>query len=278
MLIIKDKRALQEAVNELKLGNKSIGFVPTMGALHQGHLSLVEKAKVENDVVVCSVFVNPTQFNDKVDFANYPRTEQEDTDLLKNNGCSILYLPTVEDIYEGEEDFNLDLKGLDNTLEGSYRPGHFDGVVRVVKRFFEIVNPTKSYFGLKDYQQFLIIKELANSFGLGGEIIGCETFRESSGLAMSSRNQLLTSEEKRIAQEIFKSFSNIKNQANSVSILKLIEIEKERLSKWFLIDYFEARDSKNLKEINSETLQSGRLFFAGKIGKVRLIDNIGIFN
>ena len=275
MLTVKSKEEVSIELSNKRNKGLTIGFVPTMGALHLGHLSLIEKAKAENDVVVCSIFVNPTQFNSQNDFSNYPRTEENDLKLLKSAGCDIVYLPTFEDIYNNEQPFELNLGKLDQVMEGLYRPGHFKGVVRVVKRFFEIVQPTKSYFGLKDYQQFLIIKTLGKALNLGGDIIGCETLREPSGLAMSSRNMLLTKEEKRIAAEIFTSFQNILQNSSVKNLQKCIEQEKQRLSQWFVIDYLDARSSIDLSE-QANIDDNTRLFFAGRIGNVRLIDNIGL--
>ena len=275
MLIFRDKEGLIAHIKDLKNKALSVGFVPTMGALHLGHLSLIEKAKQENDVVLCSIFVNPTQFNSQNDFSNYPRTEENDLALLKSAGCAIVYLPTFEDIYDNEQPFELNLGELDQVMEGPYRPGHFKGVVRVVKRFFEIVQPTKSYFGLKDYQQFLIIKTLGKALNLGGEIIGCETLREPSGLAMSSRNMLLTKEEKHLAEEIYRSFKAIEQCAATNDLAQCIQDEKQRLTQWFDIDYLEARSSIDLSE-QSIIDNNTRLFFAGRIGNVRLIDNAGL--
>jgi pantoate--beta-alanine ligase len=274
MLIFKEKEALKAHINKLKAEGHSVGFVPTMGALHLGHLSLIEKSRQENDVVVCSIFVNPTQFNSQNDFSNYPRTEESDLEMLKSAGCDIVYLPTFEDIYDNEQPFEIDLGGLDQVMEGPYRPGHFKGVVRVVKRFFEIVEPHKSYFGLKDYQQFLILKTLAKKLNIGGEIIGCETLREASGLAMSSRNMLLSDEEKLVAIEIFRAFKAIEQCATTSNLQECIELEKSRLSQWFDIDYLDARSGENLQLITETPNPHIRLFFAGRLGKVRLIDNI----
>jgi pantoate--beta-alanine ligase len=276
MLIFRDKEGLIAHIKDLKNKALSVGFVPTMGALHHGHLSLIEKAKQENDVVLCSIFVNPTQFNSQNDFSNYPRTEESDLALLKSAGCAIVYLPTFEHIYDNEQEFELNLSELDQVMEGPYRPGHFKGVVRVVKRFFEIVQPTKSYFGLKDYQQFLIIKTLGKALNLGGEIIGCETLREPSGLAMSSRNMLLTKEEKHLAEEIYRSFKAIEQCAATNDLTQCIQDEKQRLSQWFDIDYLDARNGEDLQTVSNTKAAHIRLFFAGRIGNVRLIDNIGL--
>jgi pantoate--beta-alanine ligase len=276
MLIFREKEGLMAHIKELKNNALSIGFVPTMGALHLGHLSLIEKSRQENDVVVCSIFVNPTQFNSQNDFSSYPRTEDIDLEMLKSAGCTIVYLPTFEDIYENEQLFDINLGELDQVMEGPYRPGHFKGVVRVVKRFFEIVEPHKSYFGLKDYQQFLIIKTLGKMLGLGGEIIGCETLREPSGLAMSSRNMLLSKQEKQLAEKIYQSFKKIEQCATTSNLQECIELEKSRLSQWFDIDYLDARSGENLQLITETPNPHIRLFFAGRLGKVRLIDNIRI--
>jgi pantoate--beta-alanine ligase len=274
MLIFKEKEALKAHINKLKAEGHSVGFVPTMGALHLGHLSLIEKSRQENDVVVCSIFVNPTQFNSQNDFSNYPRTEESDLEMLKSAGCDIVYLPTFEDIYDNEQPFEIDLGGLDQVMEGPYRPGHFKGVVRVVKRFFEIVEPHKSYFGLKDYQQFLILKTLAKKLSIGGEIIGCETLREPSGLAMSSRNMLLSKQEKQLAEKIYQSFKKIEQCAANTNIADCIAQEKKHLSQWFDIDYLDARNGENLQALSNTEVAHIRLFFAGRLGKVRLIDNI----
>ena len=183
--------------------DQRIGFVPTMGALHNGHLSLVERSISENDITIVSIFVNPTQFNNANDLANYPIRTEEDIFKLEKVGCTLLYLPeSKEDVYKFEKPFTINLGQIATVMEGAFRPGHFDGVMRVVKLLFEIVSPHKAYFGLKDFQQYLVIKTMVQQLNIPVEVIGCNIIREKSGLAMSSRNLLLTEDELYTASEI----------------------------------------------------------------------------
>ena len=192
---------------------KQTGFVPTMGALHRGHLSLVRKALSENDLTVVSIFVNPKQFNDKKDFEKYPRTLEKDLELLKNEKCDIVFVPKTDDIYNNYDGIKIDFKGLDKIYEGKFRPGHFQGVVDIVYRLFEIVKPDNAYFGEKDFQQLAIIKLMVKQFNLPINIVSCEIVREKSGLAMSSRNERLTEEQREIASFIYKTMIFIKENA-----------------------------------------------------------------
>ena len=210
MQIITTKKELQEAVRSCKMIGKTIGLVPTMGALHEGHASLVRRCVSENNVCVVSVFVNPTQFNNKEDLAKYPRNIQRDAELLERLGVSFVFAPTPEEMYSEEElnsTFSFDFNGLDKVMEGKMRPGHFNGVVQVVSRLFYLVQPDRAYFGEKDFQQLAIIhymaerSELAGTFG-NLKIIGCPIVREASGLALSSRNERLSEEEKQTALAI----------------------------------------------------------------------------
>lgn len=275
MLIFSRKIELVEYITQQKEAGKTIGFVPTMGALHEGHISLIQKAKNQCDIVVCSIFVNPTQFNESHDFDVYPRTESVDQAFLENNNCDALYLPSTEDVYENETSFTIDVSAISKVMEGEKRPGHFDGVMRVVKQLFEIVKPTHSFFGLKDYQQFLIIKKLSETLNIGGEVVGCETVREENGLALSSRNQLLSSEQKNIANQINQSSEIIKKSLENY--FAALQNEKEKLARNFDIEYFELRDGNDLSLITENDSNAHiRLFFAGKIGNVRLIDNLKI--
>ena len=274
MLIYHQKDDLIIQLSELKKQNKSIGFVPTMGALHEGHLSLVEQALTENNVVVCSIFVNPTQFNESSDFENYPQTIDLDTQLLRDAGCDIVYIPSVEDVYENELKLAINLAGIEFKMEGAHRPGHFDGVVRVLKQLFLTIQPTKSYFGLKDFQQYLVVKALSKQANIGGEIIGCKTVREPSGLAKSSRNNRLTRLEKEQAAQIQKSFQSIKNSINS---FEEAVIQEKTLAKFFSVEYLSICDGDSLEEITDfNSSKHIRVFFAGKIGNIRLIDNLRI--
>ncbi|MEL6987066.1 MAG: pantoate--beta-alanine ligase, partial [Bacteroidota bacterium] len=206
-------------ITELRARDKSIGFVPTMGALHQGHMSLINKAKSENDFVICSIFVNPTQFNEASDLDKYPRPLDEDITLLINNNTDILFWPTASEMYPPGLDtsVNIDLNGLDSIMEGTFRPGHFAGVVQVVKRLLDIVNPHKLYMGQKDFQQFSIISKMIRDLDLSIENIPCEIIRESNGLAMSSRNRRLLPTIKENASILFETLSEAKLKINDAS-------------------------------------------------------------
>jgi pantoate--beta-alanine ligase len=186
------------------MNGKSIGFVPTMGALHPGHRSLIERARVENEVVVCSIFVNPTQFNDPKDLVNYPRTPELDYAILEEAGCDIVFSPSVEEMYPDDHLLDLNFGDLETVMEGHFRPGHFKGVATVVSRLFSITTPTRAYFGEKDFQQLAVIREMNRRLKTGIEIVSCATLREADGLAMSSRNIHLNYEERNHASIIYK--------------------------------------------------------------------------
>jgi len=270
-----NQKELIKALEEYK--GKKVGFVPTMGALHSGHASLIIKAKAECDIVVCSIFVNPTQFNDAKDFDRYPIRTEEDMEILQSLGCDVLYLPSsVDDVYQNEVDFNVDLGILDKIMEGVGRPGHFDGVVRVVKLLFEIVNPTHAYFGLKDFQQYQIIKTMSGQLNMGVEVIGCPIIREDDGLAKSSRNLLLNLTERQYATTLIKTLRYAKEHFNGEN---LVELEKQCLDmmrQYGDPEYFVIRRADNL-EIPSEDYKGEiRAFVVCQIGKIRLIDNLQI--
>lgn len=257
--------------------NKKIGFVPTMGALHDGHLSLVKKSNLENDQTVVSIFVNPTQFNNPTDLANYPIQTQEDTLKLQKAGCSILYIPlSKEDVYQFEKPFSVDLGQIAEVMEGAFRPGHFEGVMRVVKLLFEIVSPDKAYFGLKDYQQFLVIKSMVNQLKLSVEIIGCDIVRESSGLAMSSRNLLLSNDELEQASKIYEVLNMAKKLLANYDLEYIITQCLERLNTFSKPEYFEIREASTLTVPKDKNAQKLRAFVVAKIGNVRLIDNLDL--
>lgn len=255
-----------------------IGFVPTMGALHQGHLSLVQKALEENDLVICSIFVNPTQFDDRQDLATYPRPIEEDFEKLEKIGCQVLYLPDAEQVYpEGIQLLNLDLNGLDRTMEGTYRAGHFKGVVQVVHRLLDIVRPDALYMGQKDFQQYVIVKYMIKALGLAVRLVSVPIVREADGLAMSSRNIRLGARGRQkaswISKVLFEARREIKMQKN-LSLLKASAIEKLKAQE-MEIDYFEI--------INTDTLQSVEHWddaeqivacTSVRVEKVRLLDNI----
>jgi pantoate--beta-alanine ligase len=277
MLIFKNTKSLQLHLSSLSL-DEQLGFVPTMGALHKGHLSLIKKSSEENDLTAVSIFVNPTQFNNQEDLVKYPRTLSQDLDLLKTIKCDILFIPTANDLYNNDvnsEKFNFD--GLENQMEGKFRDGHFDGVGTVVKRLFEIMNPTNAYFGEKDFQQLQIIKKLVFKLQINVNIHGCDIYRENDGLAMSSRNTRLNSIQRNEASFIFKTLRKVKQlfltkSTSEISQWVASEFEK---NKELSLEYFKIADeatleSKNHKDRNKQF----RAFIAVNTGEIRLIDNI----
>jgi pantoate--beta-alanine ligase len=259
--------------------NSTIGFVPTMGALHEGHLSLLKNSTENNSLTVISIFVNPTQFNNQEDLAKYPRTLDNDVEKIKSvSNKIIVYAPTVDDIYEGNTKSNhYDFDGLEHQMEGKFRPGHFDGVGTVVKRLFEIVNPTNAYFGEKDFQQLQIVKKLVEKEKLSVNIIGCPIFRESNGLAMSSRNERLTSNEKEKADIIFKTINQAKTLFGTKSAKEVSEFVSKTFknNQTFELEYFEIADEATLLPcIRKSKNKKYRGFIAVFVNKIRLIDTI----
>lgn len=276
------KADIFKLIEEIKAQNKSLGLVPTMGALHNGHLSLVSKALNENDEVVVSVFVNPTQFNKKEDLEKYPRDLERDINLLKtlSNNNIIIYTPSINDIYGTNiKALKFDFDGLENEMEGKFRPGHFDGVGTVVKRLFEIVKPDAAYFGEKDFQQLQIIKKLVEKLQLSVKVIGCEIYREENGLALSSRNERLKSKQKKAASAIFKTLKSArekfkKQSAKTTTNWVIKEFAKHKLLE---LEYFIIADVKTLKEIKRKSSKKTyRAFIAVYADTVRLIDNIAL--
>lgn len=281
MLIYETQVALKEHLSPLKSEGKTIGLVPTMGAIHEGHLSLINQALLENDVVVVSIFVNPTQFNNANDLEKYPRTLERDVALIeKLSNKVIVFAPSVIDIYEENtvaQIFSYD--GLEDQMEGANRPGHFNGVGTIVKKLFEIVTPTKAYFGEKDFQQLQIIRNMTAQFNLPVEIIGCPIFRQADGLAMSSRNELLSEEAKKEAVLINQIMLQAKDLFQSKTIKEVIEfVEKEfRKNSNFELEYFEIADEKTLKSAAiKEEGAKYRGFVVAHLDNVRLIDNISL--
>ncbi|MFM7016693.1 MAG: pantoate--beta-alanine ligase [Bacteroidota bacterium] len=252
--IISRAHEMHDFAAQLIRENRTIGFVPTMGALHPGHISLIDKAKSENDVVVCSIFVNPTQFNDLKDLENYPRMPEADIALLKASGCEMVFLPTPNEIYpNGPALLDISFGGMENTMEGAFRPGHFTGVATVVNRLFEIVQPTNSYFGEKDFQQLAIIRKMAVQLHHATKIIGCPTLRESDGLAMSSRNLLLTAEQRKAAPLIYKALEIAQEFIPHQSPTAVIELVKRYIQKspFLSVQYFQLVNPDTLEDITS---------------------------
>jgi pantoate--beta-alanine ligase len=255
----------------VKSNNKTIGFVPTMGALHDGHISLIKKAKLKSKKVIVSIFVNPKQFNSNNDFSSYPNTIENDLKKLKANGVNIVYIPkSVTDIYDNETPISLNIDDISCIMEGKFRTGHFDGMIRVVNILICLIKPKYAFFGEKDYQQLLIIKKLASTLDFACEIIGCPTVREASGLAMSSRNLLLSEQKKEDALIIQKAFKYCIDNFKSKDILEIQKSCIEILSTKSKVEYFEIRDEKTLVQSKTNTC---RAFAAIKIANVRLIDN-----
>jgi pantoate--beta-alanine ligase len=253
-----------------------IGFVPTMGALHLGHISLVDKAVIENSVVIVSIFVNPTQFNDKSDLTNYPRTPEADIKLLEEAGVHYVFMPSVSEMYPQEDTRIFDFGLLDKVMEGEHRPGHFNGVAQVVSKLFDIVEPNRAYFGQKDFQQLAIIRELVKQLKLAIEIITCPILREKDGLAMSSRNLLLDAEERKSAPLIYKTISEASNKAHELSVKDLIHWVVSNINKDpnLSVEYFSLVDSISLQPVSSWNDSSSIIgCIAVKAGTIRLIDN-----
>jgi pantoate--beta-alanine ligase len=282
MRIFNNKKDLKDCLLDYKTNKKTIGFVPTMGALHQGHLSLIEKAKQKNDIVVVSIFVNPTQFNNIEDLEKYPKTIENDIRLLTSASCDILFSPLVAEIYPknvASEKFNFD--GLEHQMEGKFRDGHFDGVGTVVKALFEIITPKKAYFGQKDFQQLQIVKKMVKKHHLPVKVKGCPIYREEDGLAMSSRNARLPKEERSIAPFIYKTLQKIQQKFDTKNISEINKWLENEFKKQPLLtlEYFTIADEKTLKSIESkEAGKKYRAFIAVFSGNVRLIDNIRLKN
>lgn len=282
MKVFHNKSELSRVIDDFKVKNITIGFVPTMGALHNGHLSLVEKALSENQFAVVSVFVNPTQFDNQEDLVKYPRTLEADVALLKtvSNDKIVVYAPAVEDIYGDDvksQSFKFD--GLENEMEGAFRDGHFDGVGTIVKRLFEIVTPNKAYFGEKDFQQLQIIKKLVELHDMPVEVIGCPIHRAEDGLAMSSRNTRLTVDHREAAPFIYKTLKSAKTKFGTKSAKNVTEWVEAQFNKQPLLEleYFIIADVDTLKPVKRKsTKKTYRAFIAVYAGDIRLIDNIAL--
>jgi pantoate--beta-alanine ligase len=272
-------RSLQEAL-QAKRKNNTIGFVPTMGALHKGHISLIKEAQLNNDIIVVSIFVNPTQFDSQEDLNTYPRTLADDVELLKSIDCDYVFAPTVKEMYKKRilsEKYSFD--GLENQMEGKHRKGHFDGVGTIVKRLFEIVQPTYSYFGEKDFQQLQIIKKLVDKYQIPTKVIGCKIYRENDGLAMSSRNTRLTEEHRQAAPFIYKVLKEARLKFKTQSARKVNDWIANEFQKNELLhlEYFEIANVKTLKTISRKHKNNKyRAFIAAFAGNIRLIDNIAL--
>jgi len=277
MQVVKHIIELQAILNDKREKGLSIGFVPTMGALHQGHLSLVEKAGQETGFVAVSIFVNPTQFNDKGDLERYPRDLQKDVDFLSTTPCQLVFAPELEEIYPEPDNRQFNFGAIEQVMEGKFRPGHFNGVAQVVSRLFEIVQPDKAFFGHKDFQQLAIIKEMVRKMNLPVEIVSCPIIREADGLAMSSRNMLLSPEQRRNAVHISATLFEVANKTGEFTVEETCRGVINRINENELLntEYFEIVDSLTLmpvKNWNDHGIKVGCI--AVHCGKIRLIDNI----
>ncbi len=279
MEVFESIKSLQQSLSAIGQ-NLTIGLVPTMGALHEGHLSIVRKAKEENDRVIVSIFVNPTQFDKKEDLVNYPNTLDADLEVLKSIGCDYVFTPNIQEVYQGKtRSESFDFKGLDQVMEGKFRTGHFDGVATIVKKLFNITKPDKAYFGEKDFQQLLFIKKMVALESIPIDIVSVGIYREDDGLAMSSRNTRLSQEQRLAAPEIYQTLLKSKKLFQNGDLAKVKSFVKNEFiqNTELNLEYYEIADSETLKsakEILAD--RKYRAFIAVFADKVRLIDNIAL--
>jgi pantoate--beta-alanine ligase len=273
--IFTTRKSLAAHLEQLRGNGNSIGFVPTMGALHQGHLSLLAIAQGQTDAVVCSIFVNPTQFNDPKDLEKYPRPISSDIEKLEQAGCDILFHPEVNEMYAANEQWHLDVGQLEHLLEGKFRPGHYQGVMQVVYKLFDIVKPHSAFFGQKDYQQFLVIQKMVEQLGLPVKLVMCPILRESDGLAMSSRNIHLSAGDRQHALILSKTLFWLKENFDRHQIPALTRQCQAMISAepGLELEYFEMADGQDLLPADQNTSQIVALV-AARVGNTRLIDNM----
>ncbi|GKI23477.1 pantothenate synthetase [Odoribacter laneus] len=277
MKVVTTKKELISFINDFRKKGKTIGLVPTMGALHEGHLSLVRECKKNTDITVVSIFVNPTQFNDPEDLKRYPRTPEQDISLLNTVDCDLVFLPTVEEIYPEKDIRKFNFGYLENIMEGARRPGHFNGVGQVVSRLFDIVTPDKAFFGMKDFQQIAIIKNMVQQLNYKIDIVSCPIIREASGLALSSRNMLLDEEHKKNAPHIYATLKKARNLVAQMSVddLKKWITDQIDSNPYLKTEYVEIVDNTTLQIIQNWNEKNDRVVcVAVHAGKIRLIDNI----
>ncbi len=274
--ILSSKTELALALNHQKNSSNTLGFVPTMGALHEGHLSLIKIAKELTDTVVASIFVNPTQFTNAADLEKYPRPIERDIELLKKANCNYLFLPAVDEIYSPGEQWQLDLGEIESVLEGKYRPGHYQGVTQIVKKLLDIIQPDLVFLGQKDFQQVMVLEHMVKSLNIPVELVMCPIIRESDGLALSSRNIHLSELERKNALILSKSLFETKQQFEyqSVEELKKNAWEILKNEEGVVPEYFEICDASTLQSINSKEAKSIIALVAAKVGDTRLLDNI----
>lgn len=267
-------RNIDEVKSWRKLEQKNIGYIPTMGALHDGHASLIKKAKDENEIVIVTTFVNPAQFLAGEDFEKYPKQEEKDIKICEELGVDVLFIPKADEIYLQNEPDIKAAKNLSTILEGSIRPGHFDGVCKVLNKFFNLIKPQKAYFGKKDTQQIFVVKNMVERFFMDLEIIPCEIVREADGLALSSRNVYLDENEKFLALKLSRSLKKAKDLiTNGQNDVKILKVEMYKILEPLKVDYVEFVD-QNFNKIETYEPQNTIILVAAIVGKTRLIDNI----
>ncbi|WP_432713750.1 pantoate--beta-alanine ligase [Pedobacter sp.] len=276
MEIINTIAALKMLLEPLKQAQQKIAIVPTMGALHKGHVSLIAAAKQQADIVVCSIFVNPTQFTDVKDLEKYPRPLEHDIQMLEDAGCQVVFMPSVKEMYPGAEEWHIDLGNAEFLLEGEFRKGHYQGVTQIVKKLFDAVNPDLAFFGQKDFQQVLMIKKMVATFNLPVQIVSCPIIRDADGLAMSSRNIHLTPADRQHALILSKTLQFVKEHFQQYSIPVLLEKATEMLQSvnGVELDYFTIANGETLLPESNKNAENLVALVAAKVGETRLIDNI----
>ncbi|HEY1008649.1 MAG: pantoate--beta-alanine ligase [Daejeonella sp.] len=276
MEIFRTRAEVHNYLNELRSPGRTVGFVPTMGALHQGHLSLIEAAKNKTSIVVCSIFVNPTQFNDKSDLENYPRPIEDDIRKLREVSCDVLFLPEVDEMYRSSDNWHIELDGLDIILEGEIRPGHYQGVTQIVKKLFDIVNPDYAFFGQKDFQQFMIISLMVKKLQMSVKLVRCPIVREKDGLAMSSRNVYLSEADRQNALALYKALTRAKTGFKDKSIAQVREEALDFLaaSPGIEPEYFEIFNAETFQPAASKQEGTIIALVAARVGSIRIIDNM----
>ncbi|MEJ8802522.1 pantoate--beta-alanine ligase [Pontibacter sp. H249] len=277
MEVIKQVSTIREKMQALRCSGKRIGFVPTMGALHEGHLQLLRASAQDNDITVCSIFVNPTQFNNPEDYKLYPRTSEQDIALLKSVNCDFLFLPDAEEVYTQQTLLQFSFGALEQVMEGEHRPGHFNGVATIVSKLFHYITPHKAYFGQKDLQQVAIVRQLIQALSFNLDLVCYPTVREESGLAMSSRNKRLTYEQRQIAAKLYKALQMAAGMINVKpvqSIKQEVEAYLQSISQ-IELEYFEIADPNTLQPLQDViATNEAALCIAAHVGSVRLIDNM----
>lgn len=277
MRVVKTISELKSLISGYKQENKTVGLVPTMGALHAGHKSLVDRARKENDIVVVSVFVNPTQFNNKQDLVTYPRTEERDCALLEAAGCDVVFMPAVEEVYPEPDNRQFDLGAVAEVMEGAHRPGHFNGVAQIVSKLFGFVEPDRAYFGEKDFQQIAVIRKMVQLEGFKLQIVACPIKREDDGLALSSRNVRLTAEQRQLAPNIYRVLKESCNFAKSHTVAETEKFVVDSLNALpqMEVEYYSIVDALTMQPV-SDWAEADSITGCITVycGEVRLIDNI----